>query len=87
MFESSVILYGNQTCTREACSLYPFESSVILYGNQTDADTDEYVQAFESSVILYGNQKTFPNWKGFCVLFYLFIFTFYSHHNERVHRR
>ena len=37
-FESSVISYGNQTCTYVAVLKPTFESSVISYGNQTNFD-------------------------------------------------
>ena len=55
-FESSVVLYGNQTSSRLIYRGAMFESSVVLYGNQTHFLDSIRSIPFESSVVLYGNQ-------------------------------
>ena len=60
-FESSVILYGSQTCRAIQSKWIWFESSVILYGSQTVCSPYKWLASFESSVILYGSQTFAEN--------------------------
>ena len=67
MFESSVILNGNQTGCRGAGGTQWFESSVILNGNQTVGVEVRSMRTFESSVILNGNNGLISD-KGYAIL-------------------
>ena len=56
LFESCVVLDGNQTRCQKKNITDMFESCVVLDGNQTYFEFDEEQWLFESCVVLDGNQ-------------------------------
>ena len=56
LFESRVVLDGNQTSSGNATVLHKFESRVVLDGNQTKDWRVNQCGEFESRVVLDGNQ-------------------------------
>ena len=59
LFESRVVLDGNQTCPVCRVLHVAFESRVVLDGNQTKRLDIKTAGGFESRVVLDGNQTKY----------------------------